>query len=88
MQNFKEAVDGFSKLLEIDPNNKAAKNQRIICLHKIKQQHEKEKKTYQGMFAKFAEADSKVKKILIFLKKYHFIYPIYIIQNENTSKFI
>ena len=61
MQNLKEAADGFSKLLAVDPNNKAAKNQRTLCLQKIKRQHEKEKKTYQGMFAKFAEEDSKVR---------------------------
>lgn len=59
LQNFDEALKDFKAVLEVDPENKAAKNQIAITSRKIKQLHEKEKMTYAGMFTKFAMADSK-----------------------------
>jgi len=60
LQNFDEAMRDFKAVLDVDPENKAAKNQLAITAHKIKQIHNREKQTYAGMFQKFAEIDAKV----------------------------
>lgn len=60
MQNFDEAVQDFKAVLEVDPDNKAAKNQLTITFHKVKQIRDREKQKYAGMFEKFAEMDAKV----------------------------
>jgi len=60
LQNFEEALRDFKAVLEVDPENKAAKNQIVITNHKIKQIRDREKQTYAGMFQKFAERDAKV----------------------------
>ncbi|PIK56417.1 putative peptidyl-prolyl cis-trans isomerase FKBP4 [Apostichopus japonicus] len=44
------AKQDFEKVLELSPDNKAAKNQVSICNQKIKQQAEKEKRLYKNMF--------------------------------------
>jgi len=49
----------FEKSLSLEPDNKAAKNKITLCLQRIKQQKEKEKKTFANMFDKFAEIDKK-----------------------------
>jgi len=49
----------FEKSLELEPDNKAAKNKVVICQQKIKKQKEKEKRTFANMFDKFAEIDKK-----------------------------
>lgn len=56
------AKQDFERVVELDPQNKAAKNQVTVCVRKMKQIKEKEKKLYAGMFQKFAEADSKKDK--------------------------
>ena len=60
MKNYDEAVSDFQRVLEVDSGNKAAKNQLAVAKHHIRQQREKEKQTYAGMFTKFAELDAKV----------------------------
>lgn len=60
LKEYDEAIADFKIVLEIDPNNKAAKNQIIIAHQKIKDLQAKEKKIYQGMFQKFADIDSQV----------------------------
>ncbi|XP_046394110.1 peptidyl-prolyl cis-trans isomerase FKBP4 isoform X2 [Ischnura elegans] len=47
----------FEEVLKIEPNNKAAANQIILCAKKIKEQKQNEKKIYANMFEKFAERD-------------------------------
>lgn len=42
----------FARVLEIDPDNKAAKNKVTICVHQMKMIKEKEKKTFANMFDK------------------------------------
>jgi len=64
LQNFDEAMHDFRAVLEVDPDNKAAKNQLAITSHKIKQIHNREKQTYAGMFDKFAEIDAKVSDVI------------------------
>lgn len=46
-------------MCELEPDNKAAKNQVKICEQKIKQFDKNEKAKYMGMFEKFAAEDSK-----------------------------
>ncbi|KAG8237760.1 hypothetical protein J437_LFUL014303 [Ladona fulva] len=50
----------FEGVLKIEPNNKAASNQVLICIQKIKEQKKNEKKIYANMFEKFAEIDKQV----------------------------
>lgn len=59
LHNYEDAVADFKVVLELDPQNKAAKNQMAIASHKIKEIRDKEKKTYAGMFDRFASADAK-----------------------------
>lgn len=63
LQNFDEALHDFKAVLDVDPDNKAAKNQLVITTHKVKQIHNREKQTYAGMFEKFAEIDAKKEKL-------------------------
>ena len=42
----------FQKVLEMDPDNKAAKNKVTICVHEMKSIREKEKRTFANMFEK------------------------------------
>jgi len=65
LQNFDEAVRDFKAVLDVDPDNKAAKNQLVITNHKVKQIHNREKQVYAGMFQKFAEIDAKVNSRLV-----------------------
>lgn len=60
MKDYPEAIEDFNKVLELDPNNKAAKNQVLVANAKIREVREREKKIYAGMFQKFAQADAKV----------------------------
>jgi len=49
----------FTKVLVLDPENKAAKNKVAICQHQIKAQRDKEKRTFANMFDRFAQIDAK-----------------------------
>lgn len=57
--DFDLARKDFEKVCELEPDNKAAKNQVKICEQKIKQFDKNEKAKYMGMFEKFAAEDSK-----------------------------
>lgn len=46
------ALRDFGKVIELDPENKAAKNKVAVCMHQIKVNKEKEKKTFANMFEK------------------------------------
>ncbi|CAH1113520.1 unnamed protein product [Psylliodes chrysocephalus] len=52
------ASHDFTKCLEIDPNNAAAKTQLAICTKALQEQLKKEKKIYANMFDKFAKMDT------------------------------
>lgn len=56
-----EALQDFEKILEIEPQNKAAANQVIVCKATIRKQKQKEKQMYANMFDKFAKHDTEVK---------------------------
>ncbi|XP_055298663.1 FK506-binding protein 59 isoform X2 [Sitodiplosis mosellana] len=53
------ALEDFSKVQQLEPENKAALNQITLCKQEIKRQTDKEKRLYANMFAKFADADTK-----------------------------
>jgi len=55
-----DAKDDFLKVLEIEPDNKAAKQQLAVCDKLIKQHKDKEKQVYSRMFEKFAKLDTAV----------------------------
>ncbi|XP_069484223.1 peptidyl-prolyl cis-trans isomerase FKBP4 [Ambystoma mexicanum] len=59
MNEFDSAKEDFSMALRLYPSNKAAKAQLAVCQQRIKQQHERDKKTYANMFQRFAERDAK-----------------------------
>ena len=59
-RDFEEAIQDFQSVLNHEPENKAAKNQIVVCRQKIKQFYDQQKKIYSGMFSKFAEHDLKV----------------------------
>uniref|UniRef100_A0A4W6DAZ5 peptidylprolyl isomerase n=1 Tax=Lates calcarifer TaxID=8187 RepID=A0A4W6DAZ5_LATCA len=59
MKEFDRARDDFQRVVQLYPANKAAKSQVSLCQKRIKEQHEKDKRTYANMFQKFAERDSK-----------------------------
>lgn len=50
----------FEAVLKLEPNNKAAANNIILCNKKIKEQEGREKKIYANMFEKFAQRDREV----------------------------
>ncbi|XP_076471077.1 peptidyl-prolyl cis-trans isomerase FKBP4-like [Babylonia areolata] len=52
---FTLATEDFSKVVELEPENKAAKNQIILCRQKEKAAYAKEKALYTSMFKKMAE---------------------------------
>ncbi|VDM97909.1 unnamed protein product, partial [Onchocerca ochengi] len=49
-----EAIIEYKKVLEYEPDNKAAAAQILACKKKLAQIREKEKKRYKGMFENFA----------------------------------
>lgn len=53
------AMTDFEKVLELDADNKAAKNKVAMCVRQIKANKQKEKKTFANMFDKFAKIDAK-----------------------------
>jgi FKBP-type peptidyl-prolyl cis-trans isomerase len=59
LNDYELAKGDFETVLKIDPGNKAAANQIVICNQKIKIQNEKDKKLYSNMFRKFSEPDNK-----------------------------
>lgn len=59
VNDFEAAKADFDRTVEIDPENKAAKNKIVHCQQRIKAQKEKEKRTFANMFDKFAKADVK-----------------------------
>ncbi|XP_040059218.2 peptidyl-prolyl cis-trans isomerase FKBP5 isoform X1 [Gasterosteus aculeatus] len=59
---FPMAMEDFQQVLRVNPANRAAHGQLLICQTKIKEHHERDKKTYANMFQKFAERDTKIGK--------------------------
>ncbi|XP_076127157.1 peptidyl-prolyl cis-trans isomerase FKBP4 isoform X1 [Alosa pseudoharengus] len=60
LKEFERARDDFTRVTQLYPANRAAKAQVQVCQKHMKEQHEKDKRLYAGMFQKFAERDAKV----------------------------
>ncbi|XP_038675473.1 peptidyl-prolyl cis-trans isomerase FKBP5-like [Scyliorhinus canicula] len=58
VNEFDLAKADFQKVLQVNPENKAAKTQIVLCQNKRKEHHERNKKIYANMFQKFADRDS------------------------------
>ena len=56
-----KALEDFIAVQKIEPENKAALSQIIICKQKIKEYNDKQKKIFANMFSKFADSDKQVK---------------------------
>ncbi|XP_033887944.1 peptidyl-prolyl cis-trans isomerase FKBP4 [Acipenser ruthenus] len=59
LKEFEEARNGFQKVVQLYPDNKAAKTQITACQRFLREQYEKDKRLYANMFSKFAEHDTK-----------------------------
>nr|XP_021136781.1 peptidyl-prolyl cis-trans isomerase FKBP5 isoform X2 [Columba livia] len=59
MNEFELAKCDFQRVLEVNPQNKAAKSQISVCQKKTKEHNERDRRIYANMFAKFAERDAK-----------------------------
>lgn len=53
-KDWSEAKRDYSTVLNLDSENKAAKNRLNVCEQKLKQEREKQKKLYSNMFAKLS----------------------------------
>ncbi|KAG8509058.1 Peptidyl-prolyl cis-trans isomerase FKBP4 [Galemys pyrenaicus] len=61
VNDFELARADFQKVLQLYPNNKAAKAQLAICQQRIRKQLAREKKLYANMFERLAQGESKAK---------------------------
>ncbi|KAB0355042.1 hypothetical protein FD755_022501 [Muntiacus reevesi] len=59
MNEFESAKGDFEKVLEVNPQNKAARLQISMCQKKAKEHNERDRRIYANMFKKFAEQDAK-----------------------------
>ncbi|OXB71096.1 UNVERIFIED_CONTAM: hypothetical protein H355_016981 [Colinus virginianus] len=59
MNEFELAKCDFQRVLEVNPQNKAARSQISVCQKKTKEHNERDRRIYANMFAKFAERDAK-----------------------------
>lgn len=59
MNEFESARGDFEKVLEVNPQNKAARLQISMCQKKAKEHNERDRRIYANMFKKFAEQDAK-----------------------------
>nr|AAF18387.1 FK506-binding protein FKBP59 [Drosophila melanogaster] len=57
INELEDALEDFQKFIQLEPGNKAAANQVIICKQKLKESKNKEKKLYANMFTKLAAND-------------------------------
>ena len=57
MKDYERALEDFSSVLQFDPENKSARQQLVIASNKLREQRQKEKQMYAGMFDKLAQMD-------------------------------
>ncbi|XP_023177091.1 FK506-binding protein 59 [Drosophila hydei] len=58
INELKDALEDFQRVIQLEPGNKAAANHIVICKQKIKQNKDKEKKLYANMFTKLAAGNN------------------------------
>jgi len=62
-KDWQGAKEDFDFVLSLEPENKAAKNKSLTCVHKLKDQKNKEKKAYQQIFnTMWAEQEAEEKE--------------------------
>lgn len=54
-KDYDEAIIEYKKILEIEPDNKAAQQQILICKNALAELRAQEKKRYTNLFKKLAE---------------------------------
>eukprot|EP00075_Anas_platyrhynchos_P011244 XP_027300497.1 peptidyl-prolyl cis-trans isomerase FKBP5 isoform X2 [Anas platyrhynchos] len=60
LREYTKAVECCDKkVLEVNPQNKAARSQISVCQKKTKEHNERDRRIYANMFTKFAERDAK-----------------------------
>ncbi|WKY09473.1 hypothetical protein Q1695_002103 [Nippostrongylus brasiliensis] len=62
MSDFDEAKQIYEKILEIDPENKAAAQQILVVRQMMKEQLERDKKRYKNLFSKISSEPKEEKK--------------------------
>uniref|UniRef100_A0A3B1IWQ5 peptidylprolyl isomerase n=1 Tax=Astyanax mexicanus TaxID=7994 RepID=A0A3B1IWQ5_ASTMX len=60
---FSLALVDFRQVLQVNPSNRAARSQIVICQRKIREHHEQDKRIYANMFQRFAEHDAKAGRL-------------------------
>ncbi|XP_045516149.1 FK506-binding protein 59 [Pieris brassicae] len=56
------AMEDFRAIVEMEPENKAAAKQVLLCRNTLQKQKQREKQMYANMFDKFAKHDTQVEK--------------------------
>lgn len=59
LKDYELAMNDFQNVLDLDQDNKAARNKVAICLQEIKAQKNRDKRIFANMFDKFARIDAK-----------------------------
>ncbi|XP_029108297.1 peptidyl-prolyl cis-trans isomerase FKBP4-like isoform X3 [Scleropages formosus] len=59
MGEFERALNDFQRLLQLYPENRAARAQVALCQRRVKEQHEKDKRLYASLFRKCSDRDIK-----------------------------
>ena len=58
LNDHEPAREDYTKCVELDPENAAAKKRMAACANHIRAQRAKEKKTFANMFDRFAKEDT------------------------------
>ncbi|KAI8784091.1 peptidyl-prolyl cis-trans isomerase FKBP4 isoform X1 [Biomphalaria glabrata] len=58
-RDYELAVQDYQKVVALEPENKAAKNQIIVCKKRIQEEHQKEKQLYANMFSQMTQQSAK-----------------------------
>lgn len=58
-KDLEEAIEVFTKVVELEPTNKAAQQEILVCKKTISDLRAKEKKRFAGLFEKLAKEDEK-----------------------------
>ncbi|CAI5451315.1 unnamed protein product [Caenorhabditis angaria] len=53
--DIREALEVFEKIVAIEPENKAAAQQILVCKAKLREQNERDKKRYKNLFSKISD---------------------------------
>ena len=56
-KDFDDALRGYKKILDLEPDNKAAQQQILVCKNAIAELRAMEKKRYHNLFAKMSKDD-------------------------------